>query len=425
MFIEHKTDTTKFKIVFLFLVILGVITSNSFYKSKMESKELFVIATGETTSESYKIMESVAQIVNNEEFDFTLEVVNTEGSIENAKLLEKGLVQLATQQADLQINNNVRLVANLYEEVFHLIFQPSISLKSIEDIDGFKIAITSKNSGESYSFTQLVNHFGLDESRLTPISSTWKSATWLFANGNIDAIFRVSEANHIGIKKFMVESNAQSRAITQSDAIVLNHPMYHKSKIPRGIFGGIPPNPKKDIVTIGVDKLLVASGQVPAEVVNAIATVLFTRKRELAESTNVAGLISVPEESSLIPWHQGLVDFVNKEKPNFLQQNAEFLALMLSVIILMGSSIIQFFNRSKQQRLNAYNEHLLSIKVNIEQTNSLENLKKLQEEHFALVNQIVGDAVHGKISGDGFEFFAFAWESVSSIINEKEKSLTK
>ncbi len=425
MFIEHKTDTTKFKIVFLSLLILGVITSYSFYKSKMESKELFVIATGEPSSESYKIMESVAQIVNGEDFDFTLEVVNTEGSIENAKLLNKGLVQLATQQADFKVNGKVRLVANLYEEVFHLIFQPSIGLKSIEEIDGFKIAIASKNSGESYSFNQLVNHFGLDDSRLAPISSTWKSATWLFENGDIDAIFRVSEANHIGIKKFMVESNARSRAITQSDAIVLNHPMYHKSKIPRGVFGGIPPNPKNDVVTIGVDKLLVASEEVPPEVVNAIATVLFTRKRELAEKTNVAGLISVPEESSLIPWHQGLVEFVNKEKPNFIQRNAEFLALILSIIILMGSSILQFFNRSKQKRLNAYNEQLLSIKVNIEQTNSLKSLKKLQEEHFALVNQIVGDAVNGRISGDGFEFFAFAWESVSSIINEKEKTLSK
>ncbi len=425
MVFDHKVDSTKFKIVFHVLLILGVITGNSFYKSRIESKELFIIATGDRSSESYRIMKAVAQIVNNENFEFALEVVNTEGSIENAKLLEKGLVQLATQQADFQINNHVRLVANLYEEVFHLIFQSSIALKSIEEMDGFKIAIASKNSGESYSFTQLVNHFGLDESRLSPISSTWKSATWLFENGDIDAIFRVREANHSGIKKFMVESNAQSRAITQSDAIVLNYPMYHKSKIPRGVFGGIPPNPESDVVTIGVDKLLVALEDVPSEVVNTIATILFTRKRELAENTNVAGLTAVPEESSLIPWHQGLVDFVNKEKPNFLQKNAEFLALMLSIIILMGSSIVQFFNRSKQHKLNAYNEQLLSIKVNIEQTNSLEGLKKLQEEHFALVNQIVGDAVHGKISGDGFEFFAFAWDSVSSIISEKEKTLVK
>jgi len=43
MFIDHNTDTTKFKIVFLALLILGVIAGNSFYKSKMKAKELFII----------------------------------------------------------------------------------------------------------------------------------------------------------------------------------------------------------------------------------------------------------------------------------------------------------------------------------------------------------------------------------------------
>ncbi|MCF6352210.1 MAG: TAXI family TRAP transporter solute-binding subunit [Cyclobacteriaceae bacterium] len=420
---EQHTGTTKFKLIFLALLILGLLSSYSYFKSKLESKKVIIIATDEATSESFKMMDAVAEIINNEGYDFTLRVISTQGAIENSKLLDSRLVQLATLQADLKINRNVRLVANLYEEVFHLIFQPSISLASIEDVDGLKIAILTDNSGENYSYNQLVAHFGLDESKLNPISSTWKSATWLFNNGDIDAIFRVSEANHTGIKKFMTESNAQSRPITQSDAIVLNYPMYHKSKIPRGIFGGIPPNPKSDVITLGVDKLLVASVDTPSEVVNAIATILFTRKRELAEKTNVAGLAKVPEESSLIPWHQGLEDFVNKEKPNFIQKNAEFLALILSIIILMGSSIMQFFNRSKQQKLNAYNEQLLSIKINIEQTNNIKALKKLQNEHFALVNQIVGDAVQGRISSDGFEFFAFAWDSVSRIINEKEKSL--
>jgi hypothetical protein len=117
------------------------------------------------------------------------------------------------------------------------------------------------------------------------------------------------------------------------------------------------------------------------------------------------------------------VDFVNKEEPNFIQQNAEFLALILSVILLIGSSSIQILNRNKQQRLNAYNEQLLAIKVNVEQTRDMTDLMKLREEHYALVNQIVGDAVQGKISSDGFEFFTFGWDSVTSLILEKEKSI--
>lgn len=422
--IDHFISrNAKFFVIFILALLLLLVSGYSYYKTIFESKQLVAIATGEPSSESYKIMNAIADIVNNEEYDFRIKVISTQGSIENLYLLDKNLVQMATLQADLKINNNVKLVANLYEDVFHLIFRPYAYLKNVEDINGLKIAVSSKNSGESYSFKKLVEHFGLDESKLRPVESTWKSATWLFNNGDIDGIFKVREANHVAIKKIMINSDGQSREITQSDAIALNHPMYHKTIIPRGIFGGIPPNPKADVTTIGVNRLLVTTDKVSPDIVNVIAAILFTRKRELAEKSNVAGLVSIPEATSLIPLHQGLIDFVNKEKPSFLQKNSEFLALILSIIILMGSSILQFLNRSKQQRLNAYNEKLLSIKVNVEQTNNLSDLAHLREEHYALVNQIVGDAVNGKISSNGFEFFTFGWDSVTSLINDKEQVL--
>ena len=408
---------------FLVALIFLLISGHSYYKSNLEKKQLIAIATGEPSTESYKIMNAVARIINKENFDFTIKVVSTQGSIENIGLLEKGLVQMGTLKSDLDLSNNIRLVANLYEEVFHLIYQPAIRLKSIEDINGLKVAIPSKNSGEYNSFSLLVKHFGLDQSKIQPVLSTWKSATWLFENGNVDAIFRVREANHEGIRKFITTNNSHADPITQSEAISLNFPMYHKSIIPRGSYSGIPPNPGASIETLGVDKLLVATNEVPATIVNDILTVLFTRKRELSDYTKVAGLTKVPIENSLIPWHAGLTEFVNKEKPGFIQRNAEFLALILSVFILLGSSFIQVFNRKKQLKLNSYNEQLLAIKINVEQTRDLQDLAKLREEHFALVNQIVGDAVQGRISSDGFEFFTFGWDSVTRLINDKEKDI--
>ena len=256
-----------------------------------------------------------------------------------------------------------------------------------------------------------------------PIITSWKSATWLFKNEDIDAIFRVRSANNQEIRKLINETNAHSEPITQSEAISLDMPMFQKSIIPRGIYKGIPANPSENIETIGVDRLLVATTETPAFIVNKVASILFTRRRELIDNSKIAASSSIPPENSLIPWHQGLTDFVNKEEPSFVQRNAEFLALILSVIILIVSSSIQFLNRNKQKRLNAYNEELLAIKVNVEQTQDLHDLMKLREEHYALVNQIVGDAVQGKISSNGFEFFTFGWDSVTSLILEKEKLL--
>ena len=248
----------------------------------------------------------------------------------------------------------------------------------------------------------------------------------MFNHGDIDAIFRVAEPNNEQIRNFINNSKRKgikSETITQAQAISLKFPMYHKTIIPRGSYSGIPPNPSTDVETLGVDKLLVATEETPAHAITAIVNILLNQKRELIKTSKVAGLTKVPSEAALIPWHRGLEDYVNKEKPSFIQQNAEFLAFILSIFLLLGSNIIRIINRSKHQKINAYNEQLLSIKINVEQTSDLNELLKLREEHNALVNQIVKDAVNGKISSDGFEFFAFGWDSVTGLINDKENRL--
>ncbi len=407
----------------LILIMVYISGYSYFHSTNGGEKKLVTVATGEPSSESYQIMNAVAQVVNNENMDFKMKVISTQGGVENALLLEENLVQIATMPANLKIPGNTRLVAKLDEYVFHFIFQPNLHIDNIEGVNGIKVAVPTKNSAQYMSYIMLKDHFGLDESKVLPIITSWNSASWLFKNGDIDAVFRVRSANNKDIKIFINETNAHSEPITQSEAISIDMPMFQQSVIPRGIYSGIPPNPAENIETLGVDRLLVATKGTPAFVVNEIASILFTRKRELLDNSNLAAISSVPSENSLIPWHQGLVDFVNKEEPNFFQQNAEFLALLLSLIILIGTSTIQIFNRNKQQRLNAYNEQLLAIKVNVEQTNNMDELMKLREEHYALVNQIVGDAVQGKISSNGFEFFTFGWDSVTSLVIEKEKSI--
>jgi TRAP transporter TAXI family solute receptor len=405
------------------ILIMVFVSAYSYFHAERGTKQLITVATGEPTSESYQIMSAVAQVVNNENMDFYMKIISTQGGVENTLLLEENLVQLATLPANLKISNNTRLVAKLDEYVFHFIFQANLYFDNIEKVNGIKVAVPTQNSAQYMSFIQLRDHFGLDENKVSTVVTSWKSAVWLFKNKDIDAVFRVRSANNPEIKKFINETGAHCEPITQSEAISLDMPMFQKSIIPRGVYSGIPANPPENIETLGVDRLLVATKKTPDFVVNEIASILFTRRRELIGNSKLVVGSSIPSENSLIPWHQGLVDFVNKEEPNFIQQNAEFLALILSVILLIGSSSIQILNRNKQQRLNAYNEQLLAIKVNVEQTRDMTDLMKLREEHYALVNQIVGDAVQGKISSDGFEFFTFGWDSVTSLILEKEKSI--
>ncbi len=413
----------------IIIIILGLIlvslSAFYLYKSKLKERQEIIVATNNKESDSYRILKAVARIIEEEDYDFSLRVVSTEGSAENLLLLDSGLVQMATIQADMQVQPDTRLAMRLYQNVFHLIFRPSVEEPSIEMIKGLKIAIPPAGSGGYKAFYHLKEHFRLSNDYIQPILTTWESATWLFMNNDIDVIFRVLEPNHPDIVRFVTSVPSYNGSITQAEAISLYYPMYHKVMLSRGTYSGLPPKPTHDIPTLGVDILLVANEHTPTEVVKTVSEILLTRKRDLVEVSKLAGSISIPQGNTLIPWHQGLIDYVSKSQPNFFQKNAEFLALILSILIFLGSSLLQFVNRNKQQRLNSYNEQLLSIKINVEQTQDLNDLDKLREEHYALVNQIVADAVRGRITSEGFEFFAFAWNSVVSMIKEKEIELRR
>lgn len=413
----------------IIIIILGLILVSLsgfyLYKSKLKERQEIIVATNSTESDSYRILKAVARIVEEEDYDFSLQVVSTEGSAENLLLLDSGLVQMATIQADLQVQPDTRLVMRLYQNVFHLIFRPDVEEPSIEKIKGMKVAIPPAGSGGYEAFYHLKEHFKLTTDYLQPVVTTWESATWLFMNNDIDVIFRVLEPNHPDIVQFVTTMPSYNGSITQAEAISLYYPMYQKAMLPRGTYTGLPPKPTRDIPTLGVDMLLVANENTPADVVKAISEILLTRKRDLVDVSKLAGSISIPQGNTLIPWHQGLSDYVNKSQPNFFQENAEFLALILSILVFLGSSLLQIINRNKQQRLNSYNEQLLSIKINVEQTGDLNELIKLREEHYALVNQIVADAVRGRITNEGFEFFAFAWDSVIKMIRDKETQLRR
>ena len=187
-------------------ILLIVITGYWYYTNVISKKTIITVAAGNENSESYKIMKALETVVDSGTYDFEIKVIRTNGSVENRQLLKDNLVQMATLQADLPVEKNVRLVANLYEEVFHLIFKDSSKISSIEELAGYKIALLTRVSGESSSFDNLRSHFELKSKIFSTLNTTWGSSTWLFNHGDIDAIFRVAEPNNEQIRNFINNS---------------------------------------------------------------------------------------------------------------------------------------------------------------------------------------------------------------------------
>ena len=137
-----------------------------FFVVKQAPVNNLAIAAGHKGSESYDIAEAIADITHKFHPDINIEVLETDGSSQNMHLVEEGLVQLATVQADTDMAADARLIAELYPDAFQLLVRADSDIYSVADLKGHRIALPTKGSGQYKTFWYLANHFGLTESDL-------------------------------------------------------------------------------------------------------------------------------------------------------------------------------------------------------------------------------------------------------------------
>ena len=73
---------------------------------------------------------------------------------------------------------------------------------------------------------------------------------------------------------------------------------------------------------------------------------------------------------------------------------------------ILFSTILQLLNNKKKRRVLNHNKKLIHLKFKIERSTSIEQLEIYKDELSGFVARVVDEAVSGKISSSGFEFFS-------------------
>ena len=95
--------------------------------------------------------------------------------------------------------------------------------------------------------------------------------------------------------------------INQSKALALKQPALSAGFIPRGSYRGYPPLPEDDLPTAVLDRLLVASEDLPEAVAYRFTRELFDARSEIVSRYALGGFIAPLEAdaNSTVPAHPG------------------------------------------------------------------------------------------------------------------------
>jgi hypothetical protein len=211
------------------------------------------------------------------------------------------------------------------------------------------VSLWAETGGQFRSFLTVAEHFSLHRTDFRFVGSTDEAAEKAFSTGQADAIFRVRALGDPSIERLVQSEKVRFLPIEHAAAMKIKQPAFDPAPIPEGAYLGDPPVPAQNLPTVAVHRTLLARDSANAAAIRAITQVLMERRREIvqeipAQMTEVGLLLAQarqPEPQAGLgpPLHPGAVSFYGKDKPSFLQANADFVGLILTVIVMTASWI--------------------------------------------------------------------------------------
>lgn len=412
-------DTFKFYIAFALFFSMGL--GLLWFYQNLNTTHHVRIAASKPGSETYQLIQAAAEVVAKQHDNITLELVPSLGSSQNLKLLKANQVQMAAVQADSKLIDEARLVANLFPDIFQLVVRDNSGIYKLSDLRGKSLALPSKSSGQYKSFWFLMEHYQLGEGDFDFKSMSSSAAAFALEQGTVDAIFRVRPPGSKSIQSLVDKVPVRLLEIDQAKAMSLKLPSITVGVIPKGSYQGTPPIPEKNIQSASVQRLLVAHKDLDAEVVSNFTRVLFEQRKELLEKTTLSSFVQAPDrdKGTGIPMHQGALHYYNRDEPSFLQEQAEPMAFIITILAVLFSGFMRLASRRHKALLQVYNAELSEVIKKAEHMSDKDELQFIADHLNDIFKKIAKDRTLGKLTAEDFDFIAFTWQMARDEVNER------
>lgn len=161
------------------------------------------------------------------------------------------------------------------------------------------------------------------------------------------------------------------------------------------------------IYTISVHELLVTTSSMPNQVVYDLIKAIHGHHiiKIFDSSNNYSFEVNHEDINLSFPFHSGTINYMNREKPSFVERYATTMSFVLSFIVLIGGFVATLraaFKRRKKDRMDLYYKELLLIKEN----NADMTKAQKQEQLDALQKKVFDLLIREKLSANN-EFLIF------------------
>ena len=245
---------------------------------------------------------------------------NTEGSIENARLLASGEADYAFMQGDVASVafsgedafaqdgpiEQLRAVGALFPEAVHVVVLDSSPIREMAQLKGRTVNLGPPASGTRFDALGVLAAFGLKPSDLASAGSdAISTAIAKLKKGQVDAIFVTAPAPTRPLQELAVSTGLRLLPIGGAalDELGRTRPGLTPRTLPANTY----PQQKTAVTTVGSATLLVTTADAPDREVAAVSDLVFNRMPQLrGRSADIVGAAAGRQLHGVtIPLHPG------------------------------------------------------------------------------------------------------------------------
>ncbi|MGZ0171122.1 MAG: TAXI family TRAP transporter solute-binding subunit [Planctomycetales bacterium] len=329
----------------------------------------------------------------------TVEMIETQGSIENLELLERGELELALFQPeavgdDSGDHSKIRSAGNVFSEVVVVLARRESGIESVFDLRGKHVSIGVKESGDRATATLVLSHCGLSVDEIEPEAFDYAAIEQGFRDATLDAAMVTVGLDAEFLRTISQDGLAGVVEVPYAQALAAKHLGTQRIEIPAGSFCTSPVAvPARSVATVAVRSQLLTTDDVPDSLVELVDEILmdqrFQRGNRLRELFSGGGE-TFATMRTLFPLHEGAVHFFEPElKPllsaDFVEATEGLRSFVVSMLFA-GWLVWRWLreNRIRQQehRLDRFIRQLLEIErrqMDLDQTSSGDDASKLND----------------------------------------------
>jgi len=350
------------------------------------------------------------------------------GAAENAQRVATSETTLGLVQSNTQLGRNVKLIARLYPEVYHLLVRGGAGIADVSDLAGKRVALMPEGSGSNIAFNQLLDHYQVARDAVDPVPGTLSDGLAALGAGEVDALFVIIALGNDAIADAIRSADIELLGLDQAQAMALFDPAVARMEVPKGVYSGNRPVPRETIDVLSVDALLVANARLPDDIANQIVTTLFERRQQMVEGNHQAAFISAPtdQQSLTIGVHPGALSYYERDKPSFLVAYAEPIGVAVSIMVILASGLWQvrsWLSNARKNRADRYNTQIAALVEQAEQAAGSDQLEAIRSQLFAIFHEVIADLDNDRIDENSLHSFSFVWEVAQSTLSQRQMML--